>query len=276
MPLAFPDAVANEKKFWEPLANPDNASSKLRRKLFQGHTISAETGVELGGTNGLVGAATRLMEEWGFEFEVTVNEENGKKQHRLLNPQHVPTTHVKKPVTGIRRERKKGDENGNGEERTPRGWSPVHREIREKLIAGDEISIGETMAMGASSAFLRKEVSRMVGQGFKIKSVGHGVDRTYVVTQQPKKADAASTNGNGKPKSKGKAIEKMPSKSMARNGNAADMMFGELSTPIPNLGGRVRVIGMMLDEEDDTVKLAVKDDTGTWMARIEGYVEADS
>lgn len=265
--LPFREAIALEKRFWEPLPEDASASSKLRRRLFQGHVLAAEDGVALGGTNGLLGAATRNMEEWGYKFEHSKNAA-GKKAIKLINPEHDPTEHVKKASTGITRNRSKGEDG----EKLPRGWSPVHAEIRQKLIDGEEVTIGQSMAMGASSAFLRKEVSRMSEQGYKVGSVGHGVDRKYRVMQAPKqKRAAAETNGNGK----GKALAKTNGKDLA-NRTAESMMFGELATPPPRLGSRPRVIGMMLDEEDETVKIAIKDESGTWMTRIEGYVEAEA
>lgn len=271
---AFPDSVAIEKQFWKPLPDDVGASSKLRRRLFQGHVLSAEDGVALGGTNGLLGAATRNMEEWGFEFEHSKNEA-GKKCVKLINPQHIPTDHVKKPSTGVTRNRQKnGDDDGG--EKLPKGWSPIHAEIRQKLLDGDEVSIGESMAMGASSAFLRKEVSRMSEQGYKVGSVGHGVERRYRVMKHPvKRGRSANAESNGNGKAKGKALERANGKDLS-NRAAESMMFGELATPPPRLGSRPRVIGMMLDEDDETVKIAIKDESGTWMTRIEGYVEADA
>ncbi len=253
----FPEAVALEKDVYRPLPENASASSRLRRRFFQGHWLGPDDGVALGGTKGLLGAAIRLMEDWGFKFE-SQRTAAGIKEFRMLNPEHVP-------IEAIRRQR--GPARSRGKSATPAG-PPEAMAVREKLLSGDDISCAESMAMGVSSAFVRKEVSRLQDIGYRFHITGHGMDRTYRMTKVPRDPEDSQP--------KGKALVKAPTAKVApSNGNGhatstqqiQDMLFGELTTPAPRFGGAVRVIGLMLDESDEhgeELVLALRGGNGTW------------
>lgn len=271
--LSFPKAVANERNLWEPLHDPGNISAVLRRRLFHGDELYAEDGIKAGGTNGVVGAMTRLMEEWGFEFEHVTNDE-GKKGVKLKNPQHIPTEHHKRPDSGTRR-RRRAQDNGDAaaaadDNGRTHNENPVFEKIRGMLLSGAKISVYESVQMGASDSFLRKEVVKLQAEGYKFATTGFGPERTFKLTRAPKGARRTTTS---------KAMTKSPVHEVpiGSTTNAADMMFGELETPPPKLGGHLRVMGLMLnDDEDDgaeTVSMVIKNGSGMWKARIEGYVE---
>lgn len=270
--LTFPESVAIERTD-EPLVDA-SASSRLRRHLFRGETLSAEDAVRLvGGSNGLLGAASRLMEEWGFNFVKGVDEA-GHTTLKLANPQHVPTTHVKKAGSGITRQRLTAPSTNSKTAKVRGTRSPVHDEIAERLKSGEPVSVYETTQAGASDAFLRREVKRLEGEGYKFSVEGHAQYRTYTMTKAPKGKAVAKASGESSA-----AVAKPTKKSAshdAANASAIDMLFPNMATPAPKLGGAVRVIGALLDEEnDDELVLVMRNGTGTWRARVEGYAEPD-
>src|SRR5262249_6914991 len=105
--------------------------------------------------------------------------------------------------------------------------------------------------------------------GYKFRIDGHGPLRSFKLTHAPK--------GARRPRSA--ALSRTPLHEVELSATtAADMLFGELATPAPKLGGHLRVMGLMLNEDDDeeSVSVVMKNGSGMWKARIEGYVEQDA
>jgi biotin operon repressor len=270
--LPFLEAIQVERGYGTIPAGHDSPSARMRRLLLHGGTLTpTEASERAGGSKALLLAVMAIMKEWGFKFEA-VDTPTGRG-HRLVNPDHVPTTRVKRvPKPRARPRAAKSDTKATAsggllDDITTRPGSKISQLVA-RLATGEPVTTKQVAEeMGMDGANLRKAIRMIELAGWEVEKSGHPLAYSVV---------GRSKDGGGK--KGGAGLAKRATSSPVPNVNRSHDDRYEFAPPpmaLPQLDQELEVYLVFRDPATRAVKVGVRNGSVSWLCTVDAHVSAE-